>query len=555
MNLIRKYIIGGGVAKPRISELKDAPTNMSRTRQSSKKNKARKKRKLAKKTTSTQTSTTRTNPEAAYTMLESAQFTPLVEQMSQYQVPRIHEDKPLNHPINVRAAIARQQGWVEVPISAIDLDVNRQWESSIREDAAKYGSDATYIVDPNTGKIIPESTFNKLQTEAALANSSGEIADRNTEFEIQQAQNHRALRERDPQDLAKAVIIAGLATNPLTAPILGYATQAGELYEGYKNAYDDWQQGNYGQAITKGITTTALNAIPYSKWASWMKYAPKIGVPALFATVAADAGATGLDPSLQAPQIGDPSNFESTLTPQEQSMIMNKTNWDEISKNDAQRDAWIAKIEKELNAAGFTYTGEVEDDLYSPAVMISGNKYARENKPNDGNFWSTDLWKGIRGHLYGISPYVAWWLIKKIPYLKNIDAKYWPLIIGQTGATINDAYLAYNYFNNGSEDTPDGYDERLAYYYRQLIQAYIQLTKGLHNTYVLGSTFDQYQTYPKINNVGLPDGTQFQLPDTMHYRIERAKRKNENAPDTTAYDSITQAIGNLQIDPSLINGQ
>ena len=113
----------------------------------------------------------------------------------------------------------------------------------------------------------------------------------------------------------------------------------------------------------------------------------------------------------------------------------------------------------------------------------------------------------------------------------------------------------YKYlFPSEGEDVPAEYNYNTAYYFAQLIKAYARLNSGTKNTYAVGSSFGPYQTYPKVKNVGLPDGVQFTLPDTMHYRIERARPKEGTSAQSTV-DSTTKAVSEIKIDPHIINGK
>ena len=215
------------------------------------------------------------------------------------RTPQIDPSLPIDGPTNTRAAIAQQQGWTEVPISAVDLDANQEWIESILASRQKYGDNATYIVDPNTRKIIPQSTFDNLITNKALENTSGNISNKNIDFETQQSKNHKSLQNRDPQKLGGTLI--GLGALPFVlgpaisaaAPAMPYIKPALSAlnfgYGGYNaaKAIDDVAKGDYeGAAIHGGLAaSTVVPTGAFSGLSLW----PKIG-----ATLGYGAGTTAL---------------------------------------------------------------------------------------------------------------------------------------------------------------------------------------------------------------------------------------------------------------------
>lgn len=461
------------------------------------------------------------------------------------QSPQIDQQLPADHPANIRAAIAQQQGWVEVPISEIDLDANKKWENTIRKDAAKYGTNAKYIVDPDTRKIIPDSKFNQLQSELAFQNTSGTIQNNNAAFEVQQAQNHRDLQRRDPQGLAYVTLAAGAMTNPVTGPILGYLGQADYLYNGYKKAYNLYNSGQTDKALAEAFGTTVIGGIPYGKYASMLRYAPKVGIPLLAAATAADAYAQDT-----------PKNFQPSLTPKEQDMVMDdNTDWEAISMNNEERDAWIDKIKKELERAEFSFDKD-RDEYMQNAMFVSGNKGV-EPTPERKKF--TDYYDkdylaefGVR---YGL-PLAGWGTYEGI---KRLIPKFAELPPGKKFAAIYyggnllwDALgrpaWAYYKDQQTQEQAPDGYDEVMANYYRKLLDVYTKLNGSKMNTYVKGSTFGPMQTYPKVHNFDSETKQKFSAPDTnARIIIQGRVADTTNANQEASLDSLTNLISNTKV--------
>ena len=454
------------------------------------------------------------------------------------EVPQIDQSLPVDHPKNIRAAIAQKQGWVEVPIKYIDIDVNKRWENKIRQTAAKYGPDAKYIVNPKTREIIPESTFKQMQTDLAFQNTSGQIQDQNTQFEVQQAQNHRNLQRRDPQGLAYITLAAGALTNPLTATALGYLGQADYLYHGYNDAYKLFQQGDYGQGLLKAGTTSALGLIPYGKMLSYLRYAPKVGIPALAALSAADAYASNTEPH----------EFVSTLSPEDKALVDNEnTDWETIGNNEAERERLSAALEKELTAGHFKYhTGK--DTFGQNAKVVVGNKGegVEEEEEEEKTKWYKDPWFWGPPVAIETIPPLAKWLFKvKIPWPKVAR------ILGWSGYLYGRA--AYDegmwpFQNTGTEENPDGYDEELARYYQKLVTAYLRLNSGKYNGYANGSTFSPYQSYPKQHNYDWRVGAEFDKPDTnaIIAPLGRLVDTTGVAPDRSN-DSLTNIISDIKV--------
>lgn len=207
------------------------------------------------------------------------------------QTPQIDPSLPNDHPANIRAAIAQQNGWVEIPISEIDLDANREWNESILSARQKYGDSATYIVDPNTGKIIPQSVFDRLMTDYAFLNTSGEILNNNTAFQVQQSANSRDLENRDPQKLGVTLMALGAAPFVLgpavaaAAPAMPYIkpvlTAVNFGYGGYNasKAVNDIANGDYeGAAIHGGLAaSTMIPTGAFSNLSLWPKVGASLG--------------------------------------------------------------------------------------------------------------------------------------------------------------------------------------------------------------------------------------------------------------------------------------
>lgn len=461
------------------------------------------------------------------------------------ETPQIDQSLPVDHPKNIRAAIAQKQGWVEVPIKYIDIDVNKRWENKIRQTAAKYGPDAKYIVNPKTREIIPESTFKQMQTDLAFQNTSGQIQDQNTQFEIQQAQNHRNLQRRDPQGLAYITLAAGALTNPLTATALGYLGQADYLYNGYKRAYDLYNSGQTDKALAEAFGTTVIGGIPYGKYAAMLKYAPKVGIPLLAAATAADAYAQDT-----------PKNFQPSLTPEEQNMVMDdSTDWEAISMNNEQRDAWIDKIKKELERAEFSFDLD-RDEYLQKAMFISGNKDVQPapERKKFVDYYDKDYLTEM-GVRYGV-PLGGWAIyegakrfipkFQALPPAKKLFYGYYGLnlmydVLGRPA-------WAYYKDQQTQEQAPDGYDEVMANYYRKLLNVYTKLNGSKMNTYVKGSTFGPMQTYPKVHNFDSETKQKFSAPDTNARVIIQGRVADTTSTNQeTSSDSLTNLISNTKV--------
>lgn len=479
--------------------------------------------------------------------------------------PQIDQNLPIDHPANIRAAIAQKQGWVEVPISDIDINANRKYRQSIEEDLAKYGPNAKYIVDPNTRQIIPNKVFDDLQTELGFQNTSGSIQDSNTSFEVQQAQSHRNLQARDPQGLAYTAIGTGMASNPAGMTLLGILSSLDYAKTGAERSYELWKQGRYGAAVGEGVGTAAMTLTPFSKYSTFVKYAPRVGLPIAAALFAQDASAAGQVP--QAPVIGDPKEFKNpSLEQNDIDLIMDdSTPWETIGNSNEAKERWNKLIEKELNRAGFTIK-ESTDDLGQPSLNIYGYKaHSVPEQNNESGFYGPLYWTSVG--------------IRYSPFALKLGSmalkKYWPAVAeklanawnwltsknnfwvwyGGANAVLDTAYGATAAYqaNQGTEEAPDGFDENLARYWNKLINAYIRLNSSEKNGYAVSSSFSPEQQYKDEKNIMKPGNQLFEVPDTNHYRIIRARPLDATpSVETTTTNDLSNRTINYD---SLENGQ
>lgn len=167
-----------------------------------------------------------------------------------YQVPQFNKDLPLDGDYNIRVAIAQQQGWVEVPLRYVDIDVNKKWLSKLQQDLQKYGPDAKYIINPKTKEIISDNTFASLKKKIAEQNTYGDLDESRTATEVQLEQNRReGLRHSAMIDNLGRVLMAGSLSTPI-----GWAALAGQVAgEQFGKGIQEVQQGHYPQAVAHGV--------------------------------------------------------------------------------------------------------------------------------------------------------------------------------------------------------------------------------------------------------------------------------------------------------------
>lgn len=168
-----------------------------------------------------------------------------------------------------------------------DLNPSAQGYSQAKKQHAA-DPNKVFLVDLKTGRLIPTSEY-----EANRAMPSEEIDENRTNFEVQQAQNHRDLQNRDPQDLGLALMAAGAApflpevlapVMPVIKPVLAVAGGVNALNYGTE-AINNIQQGNYvGAAKNAGAATVSL--IP-GFGTGWKTFT--LGLTAPFLMSAADA--------------------------------------------------------------------------------------------------------------------------------------------------------------------------------------------------------------------------------------------------------------------------
>lgn len=138
-----------------------------------------------------------------------------------------------------------------------DLNPSAQGYSQAKKQHAT-DPNKVFLVDLKTGRLIPTSEY-----EANRAMPSEEIDENRTNFEVQQAQNHRDLQNRDPQDLGLALMATGAApylapAMPIIKPVLAVAGGINAFNYGTE-AINDIQQGNYiGAAKNAGAATVSL---------------------------------------------------------------------------------------------------------------------------------------------------------------------------------------------------------------------------------------------------------------------------------------------------------
>lgn len=492
--------------------------------------------------------------------------------------PQIRQDLPKDHPINVRNAIAQTQGWVEVSAKDIDINANKQWENKIRQDILKYGPDSKYIVDPITRKIVTESQFNKIKTDIAWRNGSEAIADDRVRFEIQQAQNRRAMqRFNDQMDAATLGLIA-VGAAPFVIPeavsaisasgIPAAATTVGNAIRpfikpalasyvfasGMDQAKQDWEAGNYGLAALDATGAMLNAAFPFSKAGTLLQYAPRVGIPMAILGGTASAYAEEPEPYNPYPQdeTDDPHDFVSPLTDDEQQSLKEKlddptTNWAELGDDEQSRAYWSNLIQKELQAAHFKFSPSMVNDR--SLIVIRGNKgeglenYLKnlQNQEQNPSVWGEVGYQTARNN--------APWGLYKLYRLfnkgakKTVDtnespgklAKFFKRVKGgikkHPGTSIwvgsNLAFTIWDLFDKNSwerraireafgdpNQNIDNWNDQLPEYYNKLINAYAMLNSRSSNVDVHGSTFSKYQTF-STSNIDPRTGYAFSAPDTM----------------------------------------
>lgn len=177
-----------------------------------------------------------------------------------------------------------------------DLNPSAQGYSQAKKQHAA-DPNKVFLVDLKTGRLIPTSEY-----EANRAMPSEEIDENRTNFEVQQAQNHRDLQNRDPQDLGLALMVTGAApflpevlapAMPVIKPVL---TALNIGIGGYNAAQtvNDIAQGDYEQAAINGTLAATSLAGPYvSALAKYPRLAAALGLGT--ADAAAYARQTVLD--------------------------------------------------------------------------------------------------------------------------------------------------------------------------------------------------------------------------------------------------------------------
>lgn len=481
---------------------------------------------------------------------------------NRWSSPQIDPNLPMDNELNVRAAIAQQNGWIEVPISEIDIDVNKKWEKSIRKALAKYGPNAKYIVNPATREIIPESKFNEIKTELAFRNTSGEIQNHIIDFASQQRQNHRDLKKRDPQGLAYATIAAGALTNPVGWSLLNALGTTYLAAEGAQTAKDRWEAGNRVGAIAGGVGDALIAFTP----GKLLKFAPKVGLKIGRGAAASLLGSIGLNAAAattdqtnnqQGVDLAAPENFKSVINQSDKDQIMNSsTNWEQVGMDEQKRKYWSDLIERELKAAGFTFQFR-NDEFNQDAVFIYGNA-GLENKDEDGFPW----WTVTTAPLRYSAPLVmankkarqtvSRWASNLI---KNLTARKVGAALGGLTYVGGNVAWDYNtiykpYFTKAQSTTTSN----LPQYYNKLIDAYIKLNSSVKNGYAVGSTFGPNQTYNQ-QNINHLNNQRFELPDTNHYIINQGiLRDSSNTNTGVVVDSSLNAVGNIDFNLDSLNG-
>lgn len=481
---------------------------------------------------------------------------------NRWSSPQIDPNLPTNSEANIRAAIAQQNGWVEVPISEIDINVNRKWEKSIRKALAKYGPNAKYIVDPATREIIPESKFDEMKTNLAFQNSSVAIQNHIMDFEMQQRQNHRDLQARDPQGLAYATIAAGALSNPIGWKLLDILGTGYLVADGVQTAKDRWEAGNRVGAVAGGIADAAIAFTP----GKLLKFAPKVGLKIGKGAAATVLGSIGLNAAAAATDqptnqtgvdLAAPENFKSIISQSDKDKIMNSsTNWEQVGMDEQSRNYWNDIIEKELKAAGFTFDFR-NDEFGQDAVFIYGNA-GLENQEEDGFPWWTATTAPFR---YG-APFVAAnkkarqavsrWAANLI---KNLTARRVAAWLGGAAYVGGNVAWDYNtlykpYFTKAQSTQ----NSNLPQYYNKLIDTYIKLNSSVKNGYAVGSTFGPNQTYNQ-KNINHLTNQRFEYPDTNHYIINQGILGDSTKTNTgVAVDPSLNAVGNIDFNLDALNG-
>lgn len=197
-----------------------------------------------------------------------------------------------------------------------DLNPSAQGYSQAKKQHAA-DPNKVFLVDLKTGRLIPTSEY-----EANRAMSSEEIDENRTNFEVQQAQNHKALQNRDPQDLGLALMVTGAVpflpevlapAMPIIKPVL---TAANIGIGGYNaaQAVNDVAQGDYeGAAIKGGLALSSL--APYSTISN-LSFWPKVG-----ASLGFGAGTSALAYANEQHQMSEDEKFINNLATKQNYVI------------------------------------------------------------------------------------------------------------------------------------------------------------------------------------------------------------------------------------------